>query len=148
MTADDSARFGRVDRPGRLLGRVPDRTSRRCTGRRRVRHALPHPLGRTGAGGLRHRVPGGGGHRRAAGGGGVGGSAEAVVDGETGLVVHDPRSVDLVVAALDELLGDPDRREAMGRASRLRAERAFAYDRLADRLGRALASLPVEHPLA
>jgi phosphatidylinositol alpha-1,6-mannosyltransferase len=77
-----------------------------------------------------------------------GGSAEAVVDGETGVVVRQPGSVDLVVDALDGLLAEPALRAAMGRASRDRAVGAFSYDRLADRLGRALASLPVEHPLA
>jgi phosphatidyl-myo-inositol dimannoside synthase len=77
-----------------------------------------------------------------------GGSAEAVVDGETGVVVRQPGSVDLVVDALDGLLAEPALRAAMGRASRERAVSAFSYDRLADRLGRALAGLPVEHPLA
>ena len=76
-----------------------------------------------------------------------GGSAEAVVDGETGVVVRRPESVDLVVEALDGLLSEPVLRAAMGRASRERAVGAFSYDTLADRLGRALASLPVEHPL-
>lgn len=77
-----------------------------------------------------------------------GGSAEAVVDGETGLVVRRPESVDDAADALDELLADPVRRQEMGRESRARAVGASSYDRLADRLGRALASQPVEHPLA
>lgn len=67
-----------------------------------------------------------------------GGAAEAVVDGETGLVVDPPTSVEGAVAALADLLDDPDRRVAMGRAARRRAETAFAYDVLAARLADAL----------
>jgi phosphatidylinositol alpha-1,6-mannosyltransferase len=69
-----------------------------------------------------------------------GGSAEAVVDGETGLVVDDPRSVDDVADALLALLDDPARRARMGAAARARAERDFAYDRLAADLHEAIAS--------
>src|ERR1700710_1025653 len=43
-----------------------------------------------------------------------GGAAEAVADGETGLVVDDPSSVAQVAAALRTLLVEPDRRRAMG----------------------------------
>jgi phosphatidylinositol alpha-1,6-mannosyltransferase len=67
-----------------------------------------------------------------------GGAAEAVVDGETGLVVHEPDSVEQVAAALDHLLGDDELRTAMGAAGRLRAEADFSYDLLAGRLADAL----------
>ncbi len=67
-----------------------------------------------------------------------GGSAEAVVDGETGLVVGDPGDVDAVTRALADLLDDPARRAAMGRAARERAEREFAYEVLVERLAGAL----------
>lgn len=67
-----------------------------------------------------------------------GGAAEAVVDGETGLVVTDPTSVAVTGSALALLLDDEDRRRAMGEAARRRAERDYAYDVLAERLGRAL----------
>ncbi len=67
-----------------------------------------------------------------------GGAAEAVVDGETGLVVREPESVDAVVASLDRLLGDAELRRAMGAAARRRAETEFSYDRLARRLATAL----------
>lgn len=60
-----------------------------------------------------------------------GGSAEAVDDGVTGVVVKQPKDIQEVVAALDRLLGDAELRSAMGRAGRLRAESAFTYDRLA-----------------
>ncbi len=68
-----------------------------------------------------------------------GGAAEAVAEGETGLVVRDPTSVAEVGAALGRLIGDADLRGAMGAAARRRAETEFSYDVLADRLGVALA---------
>jgi phosphatidylinositol alpha-1,6-mannosyltransferase len=67
-----------------------------------------------------------------------GGAADAVVEDETGLVVEDPRSVDELARAMGELLRDPDRRVAMGRAARARAVASFDYDVLARRLGDAL----------
>ncbi len=70
--------------------------------------------------------------------GSSGGAAEAVADGETGVVVDDPTDVDAVSRSIAELLEDPDRREAMGVASRRRAVSDFSYDGLARRLGDAL----------
>ncbi len=70
--------------------------------------------------------------------GASGGAAEAVADGETGLVVDDPTSVAEVAEALRALIVDPDRRRAMGLAARARAEREFSYDVLAARLRVAL----------
>jgi phosphatidylinositol alpha-1,6-mannosyltransferase len=67
-----------------------------------------------------------------------GGAAEAVVDGGTGLVVRDPGSVDHLVTALDDLLGDPALRARLGAAGRERAVADFAYDVLAARLQDAL----------
>lgn len=63
-----------------------------------------------------------------------GGAAEAVADGETGVVVHDPDHVGQVADALRRLLDDPGLRARMGRAARERAEREFDYDVLARRL--------------
>jgi phosphatidylinositol alpha-1,6-mannosyltransferase len=63
-----------------------------------------------------------------------GGAAEAVLHGETGLVVDDPRSVAELSAALRALIIDPGRRAAMGTAGRRRAEEEFSYDVLAARL--------------
>jgi len=71
-----------------------------------------------------------------------GGAAEAVVDGETGIVVRDPEDVGEVVAAFESLLDDPARRRAMGIAARERAVAEFSYDLLAERLGRSLGALP------
>jgi glycosyltransferase involved in cell wall biosynthesis len=59
----------------------------------------------------------------------VGGLAETVVDGSTGLLVE-PRSPAAIAAALRTLLADGERREAMGRAGRARAHR-YGWDRIA-----------------
>ncbi|MCU1498850.1 MAG: glycosyltransferase [Acidimicrobiales bacterium] len=72
-----------------------------------------------------------------------GGAHEAVDDGRTGLVVQDPTSVDELVAVLRSVLDDPERRRAMGAASRARSEAEFGYDVLAARLGAALGELVV-----
>ena len=74
-----------------------------------------------------------------------GGSAEAVDDGVTGLVVGRPVTVDAVAAALELLLGDPRRREEMGEAGRRRAIETLSYDVLAARLATVLARLEAQH---
>src|SRR5262249_57270685 len=53
-----------------------------------------------------------------------GGPREAIVDGESGLLVP-PRDPAALAAGLVELLGDPARRTAMGRAARARGEAGF-----------------------
>jgi phosphatidylinositol alpha-1,6-mannosyltransferase len=67
-----------------------------------------------------------------------GGAAEAVLDGETGLVVDDPGSVAALTDALRTLIVDPDLRRSMGTAARRRAVEEFSYDVLAARLRGAL----------
>jgi phosphatidylinositol alpha-1,6-mannosyltransferase len=62
-----------------------------------------------------------------------GGAHEAVVDGETGVVVE-PRDVTCVRASLARLLGDDAARRQMGTAARARVERELSYDLLAARL--------------
>lgn len=71
-----------------------------------------------------------------------GGADEAVAHGETGLVVEDPESTVAVADALEALLDDARRRAEMGAAARRRAETEFAYDVLAERLGRSLGVCP------
>jgi phosphatidylinositol alpha-1,6-mannosyltransferase len=66
-----------------------------------------------------------------------GGSADAVADGETGVVLDDPTSVRAAVDGLRRVL-DPDRAPAMAEASRRRAVELFDYDRLAGQLAVAL----------
>jgi len=67
-----------------------------------------------------------------------GGASEAVVDGETGLVVHSPERGEAAASALARLLDDADLRRAQGHAARQRAEREYSYDVLAARLDHAL----------
>lgn len=70
--------------------------------------------------------------------GASGGAAEAVEDGETGLVVDAPRDAGAVARALASLLDDPERRRRMGAAARRRARSEFSYDVLAGRLAEML----------
>ncbi|MEJ7582775.1 MAG: glycosyltransferase family 4 protein [Acidimicrobiales bacterium] len=74
--------------------------------------------------------------------GNSGGSAEAVVHDETGLVMDRPEDVAAVSAALDSMLSDPERRRQMSTSGRDRAEREFSYDVLAGRLQAALSASP------
>jgi D-inositol-3-phosphate glycosyltransferase len=60
----------------------------------------------------------------------VGGLGENVVDGVTGLLVP-PRQPRRIAEALAAILGDHDRRRAMGAAGRRRAEE-FGWERIAE----------------
>jgi len=68
-----------------------------------------------------------------------GGAADAVADGETGIVVQKPDDAEAVAAALSVVLDDDAVRAQMGAAARRRAEAEFAYDLLAARLHDGLA---------
>ena len=70
-----------------------------------------------------------------------GGAAEAVADGQTGIVVRRPDDVDEVIAAFTTLLDDPALRARMGAAGRARAVTEFSYDVLSRRLGESLGAL-------
>jgi phosphatidylinositol alpha-1,6-mannosyltransferase len=70
--------------------------------------------------------------------GASGGSDEAVVDGETGFVVRDPRDPTEVAGWLRALFADAGRRREMGAAARRRAEIGFSYDVVAGRLRTAI----------
>jgi len=63
----------------------------------------------------------------------------AVVDGSTGVLVP-PGDVDRLARALEDLAVDPARRQRLGRAGRLRAEREFDVRRATRRFGDALAA--------
>ncbi len=67
-----------------------------------------------------------------------GGSDEAVVDGQTGLVVDRPRDSATVAASLARLLDDVELRDRLGAQARRRALSEFDYDMLARRLHEAL----------
>jgi glycosyltransferase involved in cell wall biosynthesis len=62
----------------------------------------------------------------------VGGNAEVVVHGETGLLVP-PRSPQQLAAAMLELVRDPDKASQMGQAGRRRVEAEFDMQRVAAR---------------
>ena len=70
-----------------------------------------------------------------------GGAAEAVEEGKTGLIVHDPRDPAAIASALARLLDDPALASRQGQAARDRVEADFSYDRLAARLDDALTSV-------
>ena len=62
----------------------------------------------------------------------VGGLAEVVADGETGLLVP-PRRPDLLKQALERLLSDPDLRRRLGAAARERARALYSWDAVIER---------------
>ncbi len=72
-----------------------------------------------------------------------GGASEAVLHGQTGLVVADPGSPGAVAEALRSLLSDPNRRRRMGRAARSRVQESFDNDVLASRLADALTGVTI-----
>ena len=63
-------------------------------------------------------------------GGREAGVVDAIVDGETGLLV-DPSDPAAVAEALNRILGDPGLARRMGEAGRVRVEAAFTWDRVA-----------------
>ncbi|HEV3226187.1 MAG TPA: glycosyltransferase family 4 protein [Acidimicrobiales bacterium] len=70
--------------------------------------------------------------------GASGGASEAVIHGETGLVVDPPDDVDTAATALSELLSDGGRRSRLGASARARAVDEYAYDVLVRRLRAAI----------
>ena len=65
----------------------------------------------------------------------VGGIPEIVEDGVQGALMRGAPTSERVEAALEQVLGDDDAREQMGRAGRTRFEREFTAERWAERLG-------------
>jgi glycosyltransferase involved in cell wall biosynthesis len=65
----------------------------------------------------------------------VGGVPEAVVHGETGLLVP-PRDPEALADAILELLGDPQRAREMGRTGRARVVKEFGLDRMIREMAR------------
>jgi glycosyltransferase involved in cell wall biosynthesis len=62
----------------------------------------------------------------------TGGIVDVIEDGRTGLLVP-PADVDALAAALEALLGDPDRRAALGAGARERVVERFDVERSVDR---------------
>jgi trehalose synthase len=75
----------------------------------------------------------------------VGGIQDQVVDGESGVLVDDPRDLDAVGAALDELLANPGRAAEIGASARQRiAEHFLLINRLDEYFERIQEVLPPE----
>jgi trehalose synthase len=73
----------------------------------------------------------------------VGGIQDQVVDGESGVLVDDPRDLAAVAAALDDLLGDPQRAAQLGAAARQRIiEHFLQINRLVEYLEHVQEVLP------
>ena len=68
----------------------------------------------------------------------TGGIADAIADGETGLLVN-PEERSEIAAAIVRLLSDPDWAAQLGAAGRARVLREFTWDRVAERFQTALA---------
>ena len=77
----------------------------------------------------------------------VGAIREAVIDGETGLIVP-PNDVPALAAALRRLMTDAALRARMGAAARVRAEREFGSDRMIDAMERVFAGVAAASPRA
>jgi phosphatidylinositol alpha-1,6-mannosyltransferase len=73
-------------------------------------------------------------------GGASGGISDAVVDGQTGLLV-DPCSVPAVTAAALRLLDDPQLADTLGAQARIRARRDYTWEIAVDRMERCLLSV-------
>ena len=72
-----------------------------------------------------------------------GGSHEAVIDGVTGTVVHNPRSTQDLALAMGDLLFDDERRRSYAQRSRELAVQNFDWNQLATRLSSGLS--PFDH---
>ena len=67
-----------------------------------------------------------------------GGAHEAVVDGETGYVINNPKDSMAIARAIQSILASPSVHSEMSQNSRQRVERSFSYDMLAQQLQTAL----------
>ncbi len=141
--SDDLAKLiDDLDAPVRLLGRIPDEDVARLYGASDAMAMLCHERWR----GLEQEGFGIAFLEAAAAGipqvaGRSGGAHEAVVHNKTGFVVDDPRSLDQVVRALDEILGSAALRAQLGAGARDRTVSDFDYDLLAARLHQGLQAL-------
>lgn len=57
-----------------------------------------------------------------------GGIPEAVIDGETGILVDDPKNIFELARAIKKLLADPTRRKLLGENAQRRAKEEFLWD--------------------
>lgn len=75
--------------------------------------------------------------------GNSGGAADAVEDGETGVIVDPPNDPNAVAFALEKLLMNEELRREMSMNSRKRAEQLFSYDYLAKKLEDGISSAKI-----
>jgi phosphatidyl-myo-inositol dimannoside synthase len=124
----------------RFTGSVPDEERDEWLDRAHV-FAMPSRLPPGGKGGEGFGIAylEAGAHGLPVVGGDVAGALDAIVDGETGLLV-DPTDPGAVAEAVSSLLLDRDRAERLGRAGAARA-RAFAWPRIASRVEELLVRL-------
>jgi len=122
-----------VDGAARFAGEVSDQ-ERDGWFRRASVFAMPSrlPAGRLGGEGFGIVFLEAGAHGLPVVGGNVGGALDAVVDGETGVLV-DPLDHVAVATAVSQLLREPERAASLGRAGRDRA-REFAWPLVAARV--------------
>lgn len=73
-------------------------------------------------------------------GGRSGGTADAVIDGETGLLV-DPHNVDEIAEAIIRLLTDRDLARRLGKNGRLRVEQELSWEKVGQKLERCLKTI-------
>jgi phosphatidyl-myo-inositol dimannoside synthase len=126
----------------RFLGRVPDSERDTWLSRAHV-FAMPSrlPTGKAGGEGFGIVYLEAGAHKLPVVAGNVGGAVDAVVNGETGLLV-DPNDPKAIGEAVTELLLDPARAAALGEAGAVRARELTwerhtrAVQRLVNELGR------------
>jgi len=83
--------------------------------------------------------------RRAVIGSAVGGIADQIVDGESGVLLRDPTDLDAFIAALGRTLGDPEQRRVMGERARERVIERFLPDVQLGRWERLLADVLSGH---
>jgi phosphatidylinositol alpha-1,6-mannosyltransferase len=126
-------RAQRLDGQVRLVGTVSDAERDACLDRAHV-FAMPSRVPATGVGGEGFGITylEAGAHGLPVVGGDVGGTRDAVVDGETGLLV-DPNDNVAVADAIADLLLDPERARRLGQAGAARAQ-AFAWPLMAARV--------------
>jgi phosphatidylinositol alpha-1,6-mannosyltransferase len=129
----------------RFLGRVSDHERDAWLDRAHV-FAMPSRLPESGIGGEGFGIVylEAGAHGLPAVAGNVAGAMDAVVDGETGCLV-DPTDHVAVADAVSELLLDPARAEALGRAGAARA-REFAWPVVAEQIEQLLFEVAGRNP--
>ena len=67
-------------------------------------------------------------------GGKTGGAEDAVIDGQTGILLDDPRDVEKVSNSIVKLVSDENLAKQMGKSGRERADKYFSWNSMAEKL--------------